>query len=120
LRDLESSLDAGRVRALAHITGGGLPGNVDRVLDDDLDAVVWTDAWEIPNEFKVMAEASGAPREELFRTFNMGIGMVAIVRPVDADAVLSDIRAAGCEAFLCGEVVAGTGSVRLTERQDAT
>ena len=117
LRALEVSLDQGRVRALAHVTGGGLPGNVDRVLPDDLDAIVWTDAWDIPNEFQVMAEISGAPAEELYRTFNMGVGMVAIVRPGDVDVVLSEIRTAGCDAFVCGEVVGGAGGVVLLERE---
>ncbi|MDH3733130.1 MAG: phosphoribosylformylglycinamidine cyclo-ligase, partial [Gemmatimonadota bacterium] len=113
LRELEPSLDAGRIRALAHITGGGIPGNLDRVLGPSLDAVVDVDTWSIPNEFQVMAEASGAPAEELFRTFNMGVGMIAVVRADDAEAVLTEVGAAGGAAFICGSVVEGIGEVRL-------
>ncbi|MDX1392968.1 MAG: phosphoribosylformylglycinamidine cyclo-ligase [Gemmatimonadota bacterium] len=113
LRELESSLDAGRIRALAHITGGGLPGNVDRVLGAGVDAVIDTGTWDVPNPFRVMQEASGAPPAEMFSTFNMGIGMVAIVRQADADAVLGDLREAECAAFVCGEVTAGSGRVRI-------
>ena len=117
LRELEPSLDGGRIRALAHITGGGIPGNLDRVLDDSVDAVVWTDTWDVPNEFAVMAEASGAGRHELFQTFNMGVGMIAIVRPADVETVLAEVRGAGGAAFVCGEVEEGSGRVHMTERQ---
>lgn len=113
LRELEPSLEAGRIRALAHITGGGIPGNLNRVLGEACDAVVDTRSWELPNEFRVMAEASGAPEAELFRTFNMGIGVIAAVGPDEADAAIVEIRGAGCEAFVCGEVVPGEGRVRL-------
>jgi phosphoribosylformylglycinamidine cyclo-ligase len=113
LRELESSLEAGRIRALAHITGGGIPGNLDRALPDSLDAIVDTTTWEVPNEFEVMAVESGASREELFQTFNMGVGMIAVVREGDSEVVLSEIRDAGCEAFICGQIISGTGVVQL-------
>lgn len=110
---LRPSLEAGRVRALAHITGGGIPGNLGRVLPERLDAVVRLEAWSPPAEFEVIARASRAPRQELYRTFNMGIGMIAIVRPDAAQTVSADVTAAGCEVFPCGEIVAGRGLVRL-------
>lgn len=110
---LAPSLDAGRIRALAHITGGGIPGNLDRVLGSRFDAVARTDAWPRPHEFDVIARESGADEAELFRIFNMGVGMIAVVRETDTDAVLGQIRAAGCDAFACGEIVPGTGTVRL-------
>ena len=116
LNELEPSLQAGRVRALALITGGGIPGNLNRVLTEDVDAVVWQDTWEVPNEFQVMAKEGRSDEDELFQTFNMGIGMIAIVRPTDADTVVSEIRAAGCDAFVCGEVTRGAGEVRLERR----
>ncbi len=104
---------AGRVRALAHITGGGLAGNLDRVLPADLDARVDAASWTPPAEFLVLAEASGAPPGELYRTFNMGVGMVAVVGPRDAESVVREARKAGCEAWVCGEVVVGQGRARL-------
>ena len=115
LSDLETSLEAGRVRALAHVTGGGIPGNLDRILPGDVDAVIRRDTWEVPHEFAVMAESSGADDRELFATFNMGIGMIAVVRGADASQTLEEIRVAGGDAFECGELRPGHGAVRLEE-----
>lgn len=112
---LEPGLSSGRILALAHITGGGIPGNLDRVLPSHLDAAVRTSAWRPPVEFEVMGRESGAAREELFRVFNMGIGMIAIVSPDEADAVAAATTAAGCETVQIGELVEGTGHVRLVE-----
>ncbi len=113
LQPLEASLEGERVHALAHITGGGIPGNLDRVLDPGLDAIVRADAWERPPEFAAVARASGASEHELFRTFNMGIGMIAVVRAPDAERVLREIRHAGCGADIVGELVDGAGAVRM-------
>ncbi|WP_420634624.1 phosphoribosylformylglycinamidine cyclo-ligase [Candidatus Palauibacter sp.] len=110
---LAPSLEAGRVRALAHITGGGIPGNLDRILDPDLDAVVRSDAWTRPHEFAVIARESGAEEAELFDTFNMGVGMIAVVRESDVGPVLDEVRGSGCDAFVCGELVEGAGKVRM-------
>jgi phosphoribosylformylglycinamidine cyclo-ligase len=102
-----------RVHAMAHITGGGLPGNVNRALPDSLDAVIDTRSWEIPNAFLVLEQAGDVSRAEMFRAFNMGVGMVVLVPPSDADAVIASARAAGVAAWVCGEVVPGTGRVTL-------
>jgi len=110
---LSASLEVERIQALAHITGGGIPGNLSRVLGGELDAVVQSDSWPRPHEFAVIAESSRAPEEELFQTFNMGVGMIAIARPNDADAAVREIEEAGCDAFLCGEIVHGSGAVRM-------
>jgi phosphoribosylformylglycinamidine cyclo-ligase len=99
--------------AMAHITGGGLPGNVRRALPDTLDAVIDTSSWAVPNEFQVLQRAGGVARDEMFRTFNMGVGMVVITDARSADAVMSSARAAGVEAWLAGRVVRGSGSVIL-------
>ncbi len=101
------------VRALAHVTGGGIPGNLSRVLPPTLDAVVDTSSWEPGPEFRFVAEASGAAAAEMYRTLNMGIGMLAVTRPEDGEALVAGLREAGCEAFICGEVVAGEGAVQL-------
>lgn len=99
--------------AMAHITGGGLPGNVNRALPSTLDAVVDTSSWAVPNEFQVLQRAGGVSREEMFRTFNMGVGMVVITDARSAEAVISSARAAGVDAWLAGHVVRGSGSVIL-------
>jgi phosphoribosylformylglycinamidine cyclo-ligase len=102
-----------RVHAMAHVTGGGLPGNLDRSLPPSLDAIVDTASWEVPALFRVLGEAGGVPREELFRTFNMGVGMCVLCDPSAADAVIASARAAGVPAWAMGHVAPGTGRVLL-------
>lgn len=103
----------GRIHALAHITGGGLPGNLNRALPDTLDARVDTSTWTIPNLFQVLGEAGQVAREEQFRAFNMGVGMVVACDPADVPSVVAAATAAQVPAWQLGEVVAGTGQVRL-------
>ena len=103
----------GRVHALAHITGGGLPGNLDRALPANLDARVDTSSWTVPNLFQVLVEAGGVSRDESFRAFNMGVGMVVACDPSDVTEVVSAAAAAGVPAWSLGEVVPGGGNVRL-------
>lgn len=110
---LREACSEGWIRGLAHITGGGLAGNLGRVLPGHLDARVDAGTWTPPGEFRFLAEASGAPAQELYRTFNMGVGMVAVVDPGDAERVAASAEAAGCEAWTCGELTAGGGRVRL-------
>jgi phosphoribosylformylglycinamidine cyclo-ligase len=102
-----------RIRAMAHITGGGLPGNLNRALPTNLDAVVETSSWQVPNLFAQLQRAGAVGKQEMFRTFNMGVGMVVITRPADADAVIQSARNAGVHAWLVGRTVRGTGQVNL-------
>ncbi|MEJ2546865.1 MAG: phosphoribosylformylglycinamidine cyclo-ligase, partial [Gemmatimonadota bacterium] len=113
LDPLRGVLEAGDVRALAHITGGGIPGNLSRVLPRDCDAIVDLDSWSRPPLFALLAEESGLSDVDLYETLNMGVGMIAVVAAPSTDSVLSDpgVRAAG--GFVCGEIVAGDGTVRL-------
>jgi phosphoribosylformylglycinamidine cyclo-ligase len=113
LEVLRSSCEAGRIRALAHVTGGGIPGNLGRVLPSGVSARVDTGAWTPASEFGFIAEQSGASRGEMYRTFNMGAGMLAVVSPEDEADVCQAIMEAGCPAFPCGEIVDGDGSVLL-------
>jgi phosphoribosylformylglycinamidine cyclo-ligase len=103
----------GRVHAMAHITGGGLPGNLNRSLPSDLDAVIETTTWSIPNVFLTLERAGGVAREEMFRAFNMGVGMVVICDAAGADAVLASARSAGVESWVIGQVEPGAGQVRI-------
>jgi phosphoribosylformylglycinamidine cyclo-ligase len=103
-----------QVHALAHITGGGLLENLDRVLPKQLDAVVETSSWHTPNVFRVLQEAGGVAVAEMYRTFNMGVGMVVICAPSDVDAVLSVASAAGSAGWLLGTLRTGSGKVILT------
>jgi phosphoribosylformylglycinamidine cyclo-ligase len=102
-----------RVHAMAHITGGGLEGNVNRVLPPQLDALIDTTSWAVPREFDVLAEAGEVARGEMFRAFNMGVGMVVITTPDDAAAVMQSAASAGVRCWRLGSVEPGSGRVIL-------
>ncbi len=104
-------LDKGFIHAMAHITGGGLTDNLPRVLPKGLQAMVKVGAWEIPPVFKVLAERGEIPEDDLWRTFNMGVGMVLIVPPRRLEKVLDHLRDAGCPGFPMGNVVKGERGV---------
>ena len=103
-----------RVHALAHITGGGLPGNLDRALPPTLDAVVDTSSWKVPGVFRVLKNAGAVEPAEMYRTFNMGVGMVVIAGPTDVDAILSAAAAAGSAGWILGSLKPGSGAVLLS------
>jgi len=100
----------GAVHALSHITGGGLPGNVPRVLPDDLGVVVDPAAWSRPAIFDLVQRAGDVDEDELRRTFNLGLGLVAVVDASQADAVRAAFGAAGEVVTVIGEVVAMPGA----------
>jgi phosphoribosylformylglycinamidine cyclo-ligase len=102
----------GALHAAAHITGGGLPGNLPRVLPGDLDAVVVTGSWPRPAIFDVVAEAGGIEEAEMRRVFNLGVGMVLVVEPAGLDAVRRAVAAHGIDSAVIGHLAAGTGSLR--------
>jgi phosphoribosylformylglycinamidine cyclo-ligase len=102
------------IRAMAHITGGGLPGNVNRALPAGLNAVIDTKSWEIPNLFLQLEQAGGVARAEMFRTFNMGVGMVVFAAAKDVGAIVDSSTRAGVRAWQLGRVTNGDGSVILS------
>jgi phosphoribosylformylglycinamidine cyclo-ligase len=101
------------VHAMAHITGGGLPGNLNRALPPTLDAVIDTASWRIPNVFVQLQRAGGVERREMFKTFNMGVGMVVIVAEAEASRVSDAVMANGVHAWRLGDVRPGSGRVVL-------
>ncbi|MDY7107238.1 MAG: phosphoribosylformylglycinamidine cyclo-ligase [Planctomycetota bacterium] len=101
------------ISGMAHITGGGLPGNVNRALPDDLDARISLDAWEVPPIFPFLREHGDVADDEMFRVFNMGIGYVLIVRPTFADSIVRQLNRLGEDAFVLGRIIKGKGNVRL-------
>ena len=96
------------LHAMVHITGGGFYDNIPRVLPEDCDAEVDAGAWEMPVVFKKLKEWGNVPWREMYRTFNMGIGMVLVVAPEDEEAVKAALRQAQEEFFLLGKVVPGS------------
>lgn len=103
----------GDVHAMAHITGGGLPGNLNRALPDTLDAAVDTGTWTVPSEFRVLAEAGQVAPLEMFRAFNMGVGMVVITSTSNVSRIMSRAAACGIASWELGTVIPGSGRVRL-------
>jgi phosphoribosylformylglycinamidine cyclo-ligase len=106
---LSNALEAGRIRGLAHITGGGITGNLPRTLGSELGAVIDLASWEVPDVFRVLGQAGGVERDEMLRVFNMGVGMIVLVAPEDADTVLASVSRSDCPAWVMGEVEAGDG-----------
>lgn len=102
---------SGRIKGMAHITGGGLTDNVPRVLPRGTAARIDTSTWSPPRLFTWLAEAGEVPRDDLFRTFNMGIGLVVISDPDDAGDLLASLGI-HATARVIGEVVEGDGTVR--------
>ena len=106
-------LSAVDVRAVAHITGGGLPGNVSRVLPKGVDVEIERSAWEVPRIFGEIQRLGEVSDDEMAKVFNLGIGMVVVVPEADAPRALDLVRSAGHRAAVVGRVVAGHGETRL-------
>jgi len=101
------------VSGMAHITGGGLAGNLERVLNPKVDAVLSRKAWEIPEVFRFLQRHGRIEDEEMDRVFNLGIGYVVIVRPTFAEAVQRRLTRWGERVCVLGEIRRGTGAVKL-------
>ncbi len=112
LKALTQSLP--HVHAMAHITGGGLPGNLDRSLPESLDAFVDSGTWEVPQLFVALEEAGNVARDEMFRVFNMGVGMVVIAPRERADEIIGHARVAGVIGWKMGDVRKGNGDVHIS------
>jgi phosphoribosylformylglycinamidine cyclo-ligase len=109
LAALEPLLERDKIHALAHITGGGFPGNIPRVLPAGLGARVRLGSWEVPPLFRLIQAGGGVPEEEMLRTFNMGIGMVVVVGPDDLHDVEHSLERRGETTFVIGSVIRGSG-----------
>jgi len=102
-----------RVHAMAHITGGGIPGNLNRALPPTMDAVVDTGTWEPPNLFRQLETAGQVDRAEMFRAFNMGVGMIVLSPESAAEDVIASATANGVRAWRAGRTRRGSGQVIL-------
>ncbi len=113
LRPVQQLLKRVTIRGMAHITGGGFPDNVVRVLPKKVDAVFDRSAWTVPPVFRFLQERGRVDRDEMYRVFNMGIGLVIVVRPADKTAALAALNQAKAQPVVIGGVEKGSGSVRL-------
>lgn len=109
LKALGPELLRNRVKALVHITGGGFQGNIPRVLPKGVGARIDTAAWPVPPVFKLIAEGGPVARDEMFRTFNMGIGMIVVVAAELLDEAEMSLRAREEPCYRIGELVEGDG-----------
>ncbi len=101
------------IRALAHITGGGILENVPRVLPKDCDAVFNLDAWTRPAIFDLIQRTGNVEDGEMYRVFNMGVGMIMVTTPASVDTVLSTLKKSGCKASVIGRITEGKRQVHL-------
>jgi phosphoribosylformylglycinamidine cyclo-ligase len=108
VKTILSLLQEFSIKGMAHITGGGMPGNIIRILPPGTRAVIEKRRWEIPPIFTLIAQG-GVPEEEMWRTFNNGVGMVLVVVASEATEIIHKAQQAGEQAFVIGEIVAGEG-----------
>ena len=101
------------VKAMAHITGGGLVGNIPRVLDGKFDVELDSSKWPVPAIFKFLQEIGPVELEEMYRVFNMGIGYTIIAKADKADEIIAELTELGETAFLIGSVSTGNGKVTI-------
>jgi phosphoribosylformylglycinamidine cyclo-ligase len=113
-RDCLAMIAESEVHAFAHITGGGLAANLSRVLPDHLDATIDRATWSVRPIFGLIADRGRVEREEMERTFNMGVGMVAVVSEADCERALAVLMNRKVPAWVGGRIVAGTGLTTLT------
>jgi len=101
-------LDGGRIKGMAHITGGGITDNLPRILPHGTAAVIDPDSWEVPALFRWLKQAGNVPTEDMLRTFNMGIGLILVTGRDHAEQLIGELAArGGRDARVIGEVVAG-------------
>jgi len=106
---LTAPLSQGVVHALAHVTGGGIPGNLPRVLPEGLGARIDRSSWEVPAVFRTLQRAGRVALEEMDRVFNMGVGMIAIVELGAASELSEAVSREGVDAWVIGSVEPGAG-----------
>jgi phosphoribosylformylglycinamidine cyclo-ligase len=98
-------VDAGLLTGMAHITGGGLPGNLVRVLPEGVAARLRRDSWQVPPLFAAVQRLGSVPEEEMARTFNLGVGFVLFARAAEGERIIAALRAAGEAPWILGEAV---------------
>lgn len=110
---LYSLMERSLIKGCAHITGGGFQDNVDRILPFNCDAVIETDKWDPDPIFKWLQKVGNVDKEEMYHTFNMGIGMVVVVSPENVDKVINSTELSEFNPVKIGRIVTGSGKVIL-------
>lgn len=99
------------IKGIAHITGGGIPGNLNRILPKDVDALLNESSWPVPPIFGLIQKLGDVPMQDMKKTFNMGIGYILVIPPQNAQKALKILKNAGYEACLIGKVQKGESAV---------
>jgi phosphoribosylformylglycinamidine cyclo-ligase len=115
LHELGGMLDAGVVKGLAHITGGGFLDNIPRILPEGTGVEIKRGTWPELPLFGLMKRIGNVDNSEMFRAFNMGIGMVIVCSPGDADRIRDEVKERGSSCYEIGRVVAGDRTVTIVE-----
>lgn len=113
VKAITALLEAVDVKGMVHMTGGGFFENIPRILADDLRADITLGSWNVPAIFNYMMEKGQIERDEMFGTFNMGVGYIAVVSPEDVEQTLSILEANGETATVIGKIVSGDKGVVL-------
>ena len=103
------------IQGLAHITGSGYQGNIPRILPDNVDVIIDRTTWDPPMIFKLIQQAGSVEKDEMYSTFNMGMGMLIFIDPKDKAEVTAHLEAKGEKWTQIGEVVAGTKQVKFRD-----
>ena len=104
------------IHGLVHITGGGFYDNIPRILPPGCAVTIDTAAWSIPPIFSLLQNWGGVDKDEMYRTFNMGIGMIIVAPQKDADAIIDDLAERGEKSVVIGEVISGDNTVSVSLR----
>jgi len=113
LKPLDGLLDKGLIKGLAHITGGGLTDNIPRILPEGTAVKIRKDSWRKPPLFELMRRLGNVSEPEMYRTFNVGVGMVIVCSATDAEAITSHLRTHGETVYEIGNVVTGNREVQI-------
>jgi phosphoribosylformylglycinamidine cyclo-ligase len=105
-------VETGAVRGLAHVTGGGITGNLPRVFPEGMGAVIEPGSWPVPPVFELIREAGNVDQDEMRRVFNLGLGYLMVIERGREGEILAALSAAGETGYLVGRVEAGPRSVR--------
>ncbi|MBQ7369949.1 MAG: phosphoribosylformylglycinamidine cyclo-ligase [Clostridia bacterium] len=111
VKSILSLIEKVEVKGIAHITGGGFIENLPRILPEGVAAEVNKNSYEVPPVFKVMQEKAGINDEQIYNTFNMGIGMVVCVAPENVEKAMESLKASGEDVVVLGKTIAGKGVV---------
>jgi len=114
LASLGPLLGGASISGLAHITGGGILENIPRILPPGVSARIERGSWEVPSVFRVLQGEGGVEDREMFRAFNMGVGMVIVTPASEADSLVSSLAAVGERVWIAGEITSGEGEVLLS------